>query len=182
MVNRAGAWTLGLMSLGTLVLAGLMENREQEGEAAFAQGHFEEAIKRFEDPYRRGVAQYRAGHYQESAKSFDEPQRNEVRLDALYNLGNSRFHLGDFPGAIEAYETLLKERTSDADAQYNLSVARAVLTRLEGEKDADKVDKKQDKKEDQKQQDKKQDQKEDKKDGQKKDQKEDKKDGQKKDQ
>jgi Ca-activated chloride channel family protein len=128
---RRFAPILLLASAQTAVHAGWFTNQEQDAHKAFQSGDFKAAAEGFSDPYRRGVALYRSGRYQEAAQSFGQVQREAVEEDARYNLGNARFQLGDYPGAVQAYETVLQSNPGHQDARYNLTIARALLAQLE---------------------------------------------------
>lgn len=43
--------------------------------------------------------------------------------DSLFNLGVARFEAGDFRGAADAYQTILRADPSDADARYNYELS-----------------------------------------------------------
>ena len=82
-----------------LCQGGLFDNQEQQAGKLFQRGDYEAAADSFTDSYRRGVAQYRAGQYGQAAESFNRVQRENVKTDALYNLGNSRFQDGKLEAA-----------------------------------------------------------------------------------
>ena len=100
---------------------------EQQAADRFDDGDYSEAAEGFSDDYRRGVALYRAGRYTEAGEAFEEVEREEVRADALYNLGNTRYKLSDFEGAVDAYEDSLALRANDEDTLHNLTLAKRML-------------------------------------------------------
>ncbi|MEJ2325441.1 MAG: tetratricopeptide repeat protein, partial [Chromatiaceae bacterium] len=106
-------------------------NQEQEAFKEFQAGNYGKAAEDFSDHYRRGVALYRAGRYQEAANAFSRAVQQDKTEDAGYNLGNARFQLGDFAGAVAAYEDVLNKDPQHTDAQHNLAIARALLARME---------------------------------------------------
>ena len=55
------------------------------------------------------------------------------RADALYNLGNAHYGKGQYPVAMEAYETVLRLRPTDAKARTNLGWATQQSRRKVGE-------------------------------------------------
>ncbi|MEN8176520.1 MAG: tetratricopeptide repeat protein, partial [Pseudomonadota bacterium] len=135
MASRRTRWKARLAGMGIFVAlwfaggaqAGWFTNRAQEAEAAYERGDYDGALEGFDDDYRRGVVLYRAEHYDEAATAFEAVTRDKVRLDAEYNLGNSRFQLEDYPGAVAAYEKVLQEDPGHADARHNLTLAQARL-------------------------------------------------------
>ena len=66
-----------------------------------------EAAEGFSDSYRRGVALYRAGRYTEAGDAFENVEREEVKADALYNLGNAEFRRGDAKAAKRNIDALV---------------------------------------------------------------------------
>ncbi|MCB1782680.1 MAG: VWA domain-containing protein [Alphaproteobacteria bacterium] len=105
----------------------LFLNREQQGRQAVEQKQYDEALEKFDDPYRRGVAQYKAGDFEAAEKSFAEAKRPEVEASARYNLGNSQLMSGKVEDAIKSYEDVLKSRPDDPDAVHNLEIAKKML-------------------------------------------------------
>ncbi|MCG7977554.1 MAG: tetratricopeptide repeat protein, partial [Candidatus Thiodiazotropha endolucinida] len=125
-----------LLLSAVLAEANWFLNQEQQAAENYNQGHYEEAAKGFEDPYRRGIAYYRTGDYQAASKDFSQVEREEVKLEARYNLGNSRYKLEDYQGAIEAYEQVLESDPGHTDARHNLALAREKLAqRLKDEEE-----------------------------------------------
>jgi len=104
-----------------------LQNQEQQGQAAFEQGHYEQAAQLFTDSYRQGIAWYRDKKYAEAAKAFANVTRLEVKTDALYNLGNAYFQQQAYPQAITSYEQALSLRPDFEDARYNLELAKKQL-------------------------------------------------------
>jgi len=120
--------------------AAWFSNRYQQAAKALENGDYQAALDGFQDAYRRGVVLYRAGRYAEAAEQFEASERPEVELDARYNLGNARFQLGDYQGAVDAYEQVLASDPGHEDARHNLQVARARMQleqRLPEEQPAD---------------------------------------------
>ncbi|MBV2138734.1 MAG: tetratricopeptide repeat protein, partial [Candidatus Thiodiazotropha sp. (ex Ctena orbiculata)] len=128
------AWIV-LILFPPLLGAGWFLNQEQQAEEDYNQGHYEEAAKGFEDPYRRGVARYRTGDYQAASEDFSHVEREEVKQDALYNLGNSRYKLEDYQGAVVAYETVLDNDPNHTDARHNLALAKEKLAQMQMEEE-----------------------------------------------
>jgi Ca-activated chloride channel family protein len=103
-------------------------NPAQQGEADFAAGHYDEAVKEFSDPYQQGVAAYKAGQYAQAAALFKTAaSERSSNLAAEYNLGNAQLMQKSTEDAITSYETVLKQNPDDASAKHNLEIARNLL-------------------------------------------------------
>ena len=155
--------SLGLFAAGGAVpvLAGWFENSEQEGEHLFIRGEFSEAARTFKDDYRRGVALYQDRDYKGAESAFERVERDAVKQEARYNLGNARFQLADYEGAIRAYDEVLSEDASHQNARYNQGLAKALLAETDPEALARlEEEQKQEKQEEQKEQEKQEEQKE----------------------
>jgi len=92
--------------------------------------------------FNLGDALYKEGRYQESQRVFesltDPSVPKGLRESAYYNLGNSFFKQEGYQGAIGAYEEALKIDPKDKDAQFNLELAKKMLTMPKQDKDKDK--------------------------------------------
>ncbi len=107
--------------------------------------------------FNLGDSLYKEGRYQESQKVFESLTAPYMpkgfREAAYYNLGNSFFKQEDYKSAIGAYEEALKIDPKDKDAQFNLELAKKMLTMPKQDKQDKQKDKekdKQQKKEDEK--------------------------------
>ena len=102
--------------------------------------------------FNLGDSLYKGGKYKDSQSVFesltDPSVLKGLRESAYYNLGNSFFKQEDYKSAIGAYEEALKIDTKDKDAQYNLELAKKMLTmpKQDKQKDKDKQQKKEDEK------------------------------------
>ena len=118
--------------------------------------------------FNLGDALYKEGKYQESQIIFEELAKKAddkgLREKSFYNLGNSFFKQEDYKSAIGAYEEALKIDPKDKDAQYNLELAKKMLTMPKQQKDKQKEKENQQKKEDEKNKKQQKDNKPDKKD------------------
>jgi len=103
------------------------QNQSQQAEKAFQQQDYQTATQLFTDPYQKGVALYRAGKYAEAAQSFAASTRPEVKLDALYNLGNAYFQQGKYSEAMAAYDKVLTAQPAMEEAKHNLALAKQQL-------------------------------------------------------
>ncbi|MEN8207008.1 MAG: tetratricopeptide repeat protein, partial [Pseudomonadota bacterium] len=113
--------------LNTQANAEWFRTPEQAAVDNFEQGNYDDAAAGFTDTYRRGVALYRAGRYTEAGAALASVEREEVKADALYNLGNSHYKRSDYEGAVNAYEAALKLRPNDEDTLHNFALAKQMV-------------------------------------------------------
>lgn len=104
--------------------------------------------------FNLGDSLYKEGKYQESQIIFEDLAKNaadkNLREKSFYNLGNSFFKQEDYKSAISAYEEALKINPKDKDAQFNLELAKKMLTMPKQQKDKQKEKDDQQKKDDEK--------------------------------
>jgi Ca-activated chloride channel family protein len=148
------------------------------GIADYQQGNYQGALKDFENRlqsganapeirFDAGAAAYKAGDFKKAADYFAAAMTTKdpkIRIAATYNLANSLVRSGegaegkeakrsDWNNALQHYETVLKDRPSDAKAKENRDVVRELIADLNKKEPPQKQqDKKNDK--DQKDQDK----------------------------
>ena len=136
---------VGLIILLLLLLGGWFGNwtrTMQAGNEAFWLGKYDEAHNAFQDAIRQkpdnpivhynlGTALYKSGRFKAAAAAFQTSLTSKEKLGdeavAYYNLGNAQFKMGDLTGAISSYEQVLRLNPHDADARYNLKLARQLL-------------------------------------------------------
>jgi Ca-activated chloride channel homolog len=89
--------------------------------------------------FNLGDSLYKEGEYKESQTVFEELSKKAIdknlRHASYYNLGNSFFKQEDYKSAIGAYEEALKIDPKDKDAQFNLALAKKMLTMPKQQKD-----------------------------------------------
>ena len=104
--------------------------------------------------FNLGDSLYKGERYKESQSVFEELAEKVVdkslREKAFYNLGNSFFKQEDYKRAIGAYEGALKIDPKDKDAQFNLELAKKMLTMPKQQKDKEREKEQKQKKEDEK--------------------------------
>ena len=72
-----------------------------------------------------GDQEYWQGHYQQAVKDYNDLLRYGVSAEVYYNLGNAYYRLDDIPHAILSYERALLLAPGDGDIRFNLQMARA---------------------------------------------------------
>ncbi|WP_375466128.1 tetratricopeptide repeat protein [uncultured Methylobacterium sp.] len=107
---------------GILGLAVVSQPRTGLGRLLMGLGLPALALAVLDDPAWRGPALYQAGRYEAAAALFRSGGRRSA-----YNLGNALARLGDYAGAIEAYDAALQFNPRDADAQANRSLLASLV-------------------------------------------------------
>lgn len=90
------------------------------GRDLMAQGRAREAAYLFDDPVWKGVAEYRADRLYRAAGEFVQTKS----ALSLYNLGTAYAQVKQWPGAVAAYEAVLRLEPEHPDAIHNLSLVR----------------------------------------------------------
>lgn len=84
-----------------------------------------------------GAAAWRLADYAAAARAFSAAlllaANDHQQADALYNLGNAHYGLGQYRIAVEAYEAVLRLRPADVKARTNLGWATQRLSRQRAE-------------------------------------------------
>jgi Ca-activated chloride channel family protein len=147
----------------------------------YQQGNYQKALKDFEQRlqsganapeirFDAGAAAYKAGDFKKAADYFAAAMTStdpKIRDAATYNLANSLVRSGegadgkeaklsDWNNALQHYETVLKDRPSDAEAKENREIVRKLIADLNKKEPPQKQQDKKDNKDkkDQKDQDK----------------------------
>ena len=68
---------------------------------------------------------YAQGHYQQAIKAYEQLLKNGVNADIYYNLGNAYYRTDDITRAVLNYERALLLSPGDADIRFNLQMARS---------------------------------------------------------
>ena len=68
---------------------------------------------------------YAQGHYQQAAKYYEELLQSGVSVDIYYNLGNAYYRMDEMPRAVLNYERALLLSPGDRDVRFNLQMARS---------------------------------------------------------
>ncbi len=113
------------------------KNKDFEKSTAF----YNEALKSKNNQiakFNLGDSLYKQGKFEESKQVFqtltNEVKSKKLKAASLYNLGNSYFRQQDYNNAIKGYESALSIEAKDADARYNLELARKMLKEKKKEK------------------------------------------------
>lgn len=119
--------TLTSLLLGALapreVRAEWFRTADQQATEAFSAGRYGEAAGLFTDPLWQATARYREGRHPAVLDSLE----GLTSPDAHFIRGNALARLGEYAGAVEAYESALRQRPEFTDAQTNLELVRAAL-------------------------------------------------------
>jgi Ca-activated chloride channel family protein len=170
-----------LLMLGFFLQGGTRVEAASSGISDYQQGNYQGALKDFEQRlqsgattpeirFDAGAAAYKAGDFKKAAEYFSAAMTStdpKIRDAATYNLANSLVRSGegadgkeaklsDWNNALQHYETVLKDHSSDTKAKENRDIVRKLIADLNRQQPPSKQqDKKNDKdKKDQKDQDK----------------------------
>ncbi|RIL12097.1 MAG: hypothetical protein DCC75_01060 [Proteobacteria bacterium] len=108
----------------------------QAGDYTSAKSSFEEALQH--DPENQSLIQalasseYKLGNYKRARELFTKLKQSaksgRSKFHGAYNLGNSQLMGGDYKQAIESYEEALRIKPDDRAAEYNLELAKKLLS------------------------------------------------------
>ncbi len=101
--------------------------RDQQGRWYFSKGDFATAAARFDDPMWKGRAQYAAGDYDDALATFSQMFAQRKRDVVAFYMGNSLAHLGDYAGAIKAYDIALSLHPDWTEAKANIALMKDML-------------------------------------------------------
>ncbi|WP_084071010.1 VWA domain-containing protein [Pandoraea vervacti] len=110
--------------------------RDQQGRWYFSRGEYAKAAASFQDPMWKGRAQYAAKDYSDALATFSQVFAQQKRDTAAFYMGNALAHLGDYAGAIKAYEIALKLHPGWAEASANIALMKDLLKADEQQEDA----------------------------------------------
>ena len=68
---------------------------------------------------------YAQGHYQQAVKDYEQLLKQGVSAELYYNLGNSYYRMDEMPRAVLNYERALLLSPGDRDIRFNLQMARS---------------------------------------------------------
>lgn len=99
---------------------------DQQAQRLFDKGEYEKAAKKFSSPEYIGAALYLAGDFEGAASVFGRSSSAE----ASFNRGNSLVMLGQYEGAMEAFQHALIKKPGWPEAQQNLEIVRLRMAAL----------------------------------------------------
>ena len=94
--------TAGILLLMLMVPAMANAVTKEQADSAYAQGHYQQAVKDYEQLLKQGVS-----------------------AELYYNLGNSYYRMDEMPRAVLNYERALLLSPGDRDIRFNLQMARS---------------------------------------------------------
>lgn len=169
-----------------MILAGVASTKAaspQSAEQAYQKGDFAKSQQDYvasarkkpskaELQFNAGDAAYKTGDYAQAAFGFEKSLKTgqvPVQQSAYYNLGNTKYRLGQktdkenpqetiktWEEAVKSYDTALQIKTDDADAKHNRDFVKRKIEQLKKQEEQKKQD--QQKQQDQKNQQKNNDQ------------------------
>ena len=144
-----------LMMLGFFLQGSTRVEAASSGISDYQQGNYQGALKDFEQRlqsgaktpeirFDAGAAAYKAGDFKKAAEYFSAAMTStvpKIRDAATYNLANSLVRSGesadgkeaklsDWNNALQHYETVLKDHSSDARAKENRDIVRKLIADL----------------------------------------------------
>jgi len=82
-----------------------------------------------EQKYARGVENYKSARYNEALEEWlGIYNTGYISANLNYNIGNAYFKLSNVPGAVLFYERAYLLKPGDEDINYNLQIARTLVT------------------------------------------------------
>ena len=114
----------------------LWSTSDQQAQAEFNKGEYQQARDQFRNSEWRAAAAYRAEDYTVAAQAYEsitagreidhEPLTPE-ELTSRYNLGNALAQQGRFAEAIAAYDSVLEQTPEHEDAAFNKALLEDLL-------------------------------------------------------
>lgn len=125
----------------------LWKTSDQQAEELFHQEKYQEAKELFQNREWQAATNYKLGDYETASELLQDPQTAE----GFFNYGTARAKLGDFEGALAAYDKALEMQPSHEDALYNKQLIEDYQKQQQKEQqdNKNKNDNKNDKKDDQ---------------------------------
>ena len=109
----------------------LWATRDQQAQAALKQERAADAALLAKDPGIAGEAYYRSGDFVNAGQSWSQVDQDQA--DSHYNRGNSLAQMGEFEGAIAAYDAALALDPDMEDAAFNRDLVEQMKQQQEQE-------------------------------------------------
>jgi Ca-activated chloride channel family protein len=162
-----------LAAAALMILAGVASTKAaspQSAEQAYHKGDFAKSQQDYaasaakepskaELQFNAGDASYKAGDYAQAASGFEKSLKTgqvPVQQNAYYNLGNTKYRLGQktekenpqetiktWEEAVKSYDTALQIKSDDADAKHNHDFVKRKIEQLKKQEEQKKQDQQQ---------------------------------------
>lgn len=110
-------------------------NKDQRGKKALEQENYQQAAEQFKQAEWQAYSHYKNGEFEQAAQLFSADNAISV-----YNKGNALAQLGDFEGAITAYQQALEMQPDFADAKANKELLEQLLEQQQQEQESQESD------------------------------------------
>ena len=167
---RASNLRPAMATAALIILAGVASTKAaspQSAEQAYQKGDFAKSQQDYaasaakepskaELQFNAGDASYKAGDYAQAASGFEKSLKTgqvPVQQNAYYNLGNTKYRLGQktekenpqetiktWEGAVKSYDTALQIKADDADATHNRDLVKRKIEQLNKQEEQKKQD------------------------------------------
>ena len=147
--RRAGVFRFSLPFLAFLIFSGFLStprSHVEHGNRNVQEKKYQSAVEDYrkaevarpDDPvirYNLGTALHQLYEYRDAEKELDQALNRSkdpaTKAKILYNYGNTKYRLGEFEKAMEAYKEALDLNPKDEDAKYNLEFLRQKKAQFE---------------------------------------------------
>ena len=138
---------------------GVKEYRENDfgNSEVYFRKALDEDEKSWEAKFNTGNSLYKQDKPADAAEMFNQLLKAETdkdrKADLYYNIGNTHLKNQEYEKSIDAYKNVLRNRSHDDDARYNLAYAMSMLQQQENQENKNDEQKDEDKNDQQGQQD-----------------------------
>lgn len=114
-------------ALSAFSFSNLWQTPDQQAEQLFHQKEYHQARDLFQNQEWQAATNYQLGDYEAAANLY----QHDLSAEGWYNYGTAKGKLGDFKGAIEAYNQTLEKQPDHEDALYNKKIIEELLKQQE---------------------------------------------------